>query len=180
MRVIAGSARRVPLVAPKGQNTRPTADRVKENMFNIIAADVPGARFLDLFCGSGAIGIEALSRGAGAAVFADISRDAISALNANLARAKFPGRVMPICALAAIAALEREGAGFDFIFLDPPYGQGLLDRALDALGGSSILLPEGMIIAECHKDEPIPGAGQLVLQDIREYGGTRLMFYGRY
>ena len=177
MRVIAGSARRTPLVAPRGQNTRPTADRVKENLFNIIAAHVPGARFLDLFCGSGAMGIEALSRGAKETVFVDISRDAINALNANLVRTRLSGRVMPMCALAAVSALEREGRGFDLIFLDPPYGQGLLGQVLEALGKSNILQPDGIVIAECDKDEPIPDVGPLVLQDTREYGGTRLLFY---
>ena len=177
MRVIAGSARRTPLVAPKGQNTRPTADRIKENLFNIIAPYVPGARVLDLFCGSGAIGIEALSRGAGEAVFVDSSRDAISALTVNLARARLIGRIMPLCIFAAILMLNGEGMGFDIIFLDPPYGQGLLSKTMDELGKSNLLIPDGILIAECQVDESEPESGPLILQDIRAYGNTRLMFY---
>jgi len=177
MRIIAGSARRLPLVAPKGQHTRPTADRVKENLFNILAPDVAGSRFLDLFSGSGAIGIEALSRGAVEAVFADSSKDAISAITANLARAKLAGRVMPMCAMTAISMLAVEGRGFSIIYMDPPYGQGLLDKALRALAKSNLILPESVIVAECHVDEAEPEAEPLVLRDTRIYGQTRLLFY---
>jgi len=179
MRVIAGSARRTPLVAPKGQHTRPTADRVKENLFNIIAPYIAGARFLDLFCGSGAIGIEALSRGAVEAVFADSSKDATHALTANLTRAKLTGRVMHMCALAAVSVLGKEGRGFDVIFMDPPYGQGLLAPALDALAKSGLVLPESIVIAEAHVDEEEPQHVPLVLDDTRIYGNTRLLFYSR-
>ena len=177
MRVIAGSARRTVLAAPKGQHTRPTADRIKENLFNIIASHIPGARFLDLFCGSGAIGIEALSRGCGEAVFVDLSKDAVSVTQANLAKAKLTGKVLPMCVFAAIARLGQEAKQFDIVFLDPPYGLGLLDRTLEALGQSSILAPEGIVIAECSVDGAVPETGPLVLQDTREYGGTKLMFY---
>jgi len=177
MRIIAGLARRTPLVAPKGQDTRPTADRVKENLFNILAPHVAGAKFLDLFCGSGAIGIEALSRGAEEAVFADSSKDAIDALTANLTRAKLAGRIMPMCALKAISALGKEGRGFDIIFLDPPYGKGLMGRALDTLIKTSLLSPAGILVAECHVDEGVLEAEPLILQDTRIYGQTRLLFY---
>ena len=179
MRIIAGSARRTPLVAPKGQHTRPTADRVKENLFNIIAPQIVGAKFLDLFCGSGAIGIEALSRGAGEAVFADSSKDAIAALTANLARAKLTGRIMPMCAFEAVSVLGKEGRAFDIIFMDPPYGQGLLSKALGALVACNIISPAGIVIAEARVDEEEPEAGPLVLRDIRDYGQTRLLFYNR-
>ena len=177
MRIIAGSARRIPLTAPKGQYTRPTADRVKESLFNILAPNVADARFLDLFCGSGAIGIEALSRGASEAVFADSSKDAIAALTANFARAKLAGRIMPMCAITALSVLGKEGKAFDIVFMDPPYGQGLLSKALDAMAVSNILSPEGIVVAEMHIDEEEPGAGPLVLHDSRTYGQTRLMFY---
>jgi len=177
MRIIAGSARRTPLAAPKGQDTRPTADRVKENLFNILAPYIAGSKFLDLFCGSGAIGIEALSRGAKEAVFADSSRDAIQALTANLTRAKLTGRILPMCAMAAVSMLGNEGQEFDIIFLDPPYGKGLLAPALDALANSTIVSPTGIIVAECHTDEKAPES-VLALQDIRVYGSTQLLFYG--
>ena len=177
MRIIAGTARRTPLAAPKGQNTRPTSDRIKENLFNIIAPYMPGAKFLDLFCGSGAIGIEALSRGADGAVFVDISKEAVNITQANLARAKLTGAVTQNCTLAAIAQLKREGRRFDIIFLDPPYGMWLLEPVINNLDDGSLLAPEGLIIAECHVDEPRPQPKTLILQDEREYGNTRLMFY---
>jgi len=179
MRIISGSARRTPLVAPKGQDTRPTADRVKENLFNILAPHVADARFLDLFCGSGAIGIEALSRGASEAVFADISGDAINVLTTNLTRAKLAGRVLPMCALAAITMLGKEGQTFDIIFLDPPYGRGLAAQALESLVKSRIISPTGIVVAECDADEEVPiPEDTVVLRDVRAYGGTKLLFYG--
>ena len=181
MRVIAGAARRMALTAPKGQATRPTADRVKENLFNIIADEVPGARFLDLFCGSGAIGIEALSRGAAKAVFVDNARDAIAATQANLAHTRLVDKadVRLMCAVSAVSQLEREGREFDIIFLDPPYGSDLLNRTLESLGKNGILSPQGLLVVECPDDEPTPEAGPLVLYDTREYGAARLMFYRR-
>jgi len=178
MRIISGSARRTPLVAPKGKGTRPTADRVKENLFNILAPHIVGARFLDLFCGSGAIGIEALSRGAKEAVFVDSSIEAINVLNTNLARAKLSGHVLPMCALAAIATLGKEGYEFDIIFLDPPYGHVLWGQALEALVKNRIISPMGMVVAECETGEEIPlQEGTIALQDVRTYGGTKILFY---
>jgi len=179
MRIIAGSARRTPLTAPKGQNTRPTADRVKESLFNILAPHIQDATFLDLFCGSGAIGIEALSRGAREAVFADFSRDAIATVTANLTRAKFTGRILPMCALTAISALAKEGKTYDIIFLDPPYGNGLLAQAMEALDDSPLIPATGIVVAECDTHEPLPNTQNLQLQDKRIYGGTQLLFYSR-
>ncbi|MCL2405632.1 MAG: 16S rRNA (guanine(966)-N(2))-methyltransferase RsmD [Defluviitaleaceae bacterium] len=176
MRIIAGSARRTPLTAPKGTDTRPTADRVKENLFNILMPYIAGARFLDLFCGSGAIGIEALSRGAEEAVFVDTSRDAANTVSANLTRAKLTGRVLTMCALAAIPMLAREDKVFDIIFMDPPYSQGLTTQTLDALLKSPLLSPTGLVVAEIGADEEAPELG-LTLQDIRAYGSARLLFY---
>ena len=176
MRVIAGAARRTVLLAPEGHNTRPTADRVKENLFNIISPYVPGARFLDLYCGSGAIGIEALSRGAGEAVFVDASKDAIRVTNANLSRARLTGLALTMCAIAAITRLEHEGFSFDIVFLDPPYGMGLISRTLDALGKSPLITPKSLVIAECPANEHPKMAEPLILQDVRDYGSTRLMF----
>ena len=177
MRVIAGTAKRMALLAPKGQHTRPTADRIKENLFNIIGPYVTGAKFLDLFCGSGAIGIEALSRGAGEAVFVDASKSAVGITQSNLAKVRLPGTVLHMNAVDAIIKLEQEGRVFDIIFLDPPYGLDLLNQALDALSRSNIISPETLIIAENAKGEQV--ATSLELQDIRAYGSTQLMFYMR-
>lgn len=179
MRVIAGQARRTALAAPKGQSTRPTADRIKESLFNIIASYVPDARFLDLFCGSGAIGIEALSRGASGAVFVDISQDAVGVTRANLARVRFEERalVLQMCAVEAISRLGREGRSFDVIFMDPPYGKGLLGPVFDVLEESPILAAGGIVVAEIAADEPLPVAESLGRYDERVYGSTRLVFF---
>ena len=179
MRVIAGSARRSVLLAPHGLNTRPTADRIKENLFNIISPYVPGARFLDLFCGSGAIGIEALSRGACEAVFVDTSKEAMNVTQANIVRTRLTGLTMHMCTLAATSQLEGEGRAFDIIFLDPPYGSDMLGQTLKALDNSPLLCQDGILIAECSVNEEVPELAHLILQDTREYGNTRLMFYKR-
>jgi len=179
MRIISGLARRTPLVAPKGSSTRPTADRVKENLFNILAPHVAGARFLDLFCGSGAIGLEALSRGAEEAVFVDSAKDAIAALKVNLERTRLTtsAHAVHMCALAAVPMLGAEGKAFDIVFLDPPYGLGLVDKALEVLVSSGIVSPGGIVVAECDTKEDIQAAKPLVLQDTRAYGSTRILFY---
>jgi len=177
MRVIAGSAKGARLTAPTGQGTRPTADRIKENIFNIIAPYVPGACFLDLFCGSGAIGIEALSRGAKSAVFVDASSEAIATVNANLDKVKFTqkSRVLKMDAFAAIKHLKEES--FDVIFLDPPYSKSHLARMLNPLAKSNLLSNGGIIIAETSVDDEVIQIDGLVLKDERKYGNTRLMFY---
>ena len=177
MRVISGKARRTALVTPKGQATRPTADRIKENLFNIISPLVPDARFLDIFCGSGAIGIEALSRGAKEAVFIDISKDAIQATRSNLTRTRFEeySKVLKAHALEAIHGLKH--SSFDIIFMDPPYGSGLL--ATSAQAASTLLSGEGILITEIGLDESLLSTESLVMYDERAYGNTRLVFYKR-
>lgn len=179
MRVISGAARRMILLAPKGQNTRPSADRIKENLFNILSPNIPGARFLDMFCGSGAIGIEALSRGASEACFVDSSQEAIDITQANLARTNLTPRaaVLHMSAQRAISQLEREDRWFDIIFMDPPYGSSLINHVLDDLG---ILLADGgILVVECGGDNAPVTPGHLELYDEREYGNTRLLFYVR-
>ena len=179
MRVISGSARRMVLAAPTGQDTRPTADRVKENIFNIISPHVQDASFLDLFCGSGAMGIEALSRGAARAVFVDSSSHAIATTQANLAHTRLApnAKILPICALTAIAKLAQEGNKFDIIFLDAPYRQGLAEQTLAAIAKHNILAPGGIVATECAKGEPTPHIPGLTLTDTRKYGNTRLILY---
>ena len=126
MRVIAGSARRLLLKTPKGNDTRPTQDRIKETLFNILQNDVPGAIFVDLFCGSGGIGIEALSRGAAHATFVDNSRKAVRVIEENLQFTKLADRAEVLCRDAALALRALSGRrSFDLIFLDPPYDKGL-------------------------------------------------------
>ena len=150
MRVIAGTARRLPLVTPKGMETRPTTDRIKETLFNILQNDLPGCHFLDLFAGSGAIGIEALSRGAAKAVFVDNSKEALSCIRQNLEKTHLADRAIVIgqdCA-GAIHALDAKKMHFDIIFMDPPYGKGLEFQVLEALQGTTLVDEDTQIIIE--------------------------------
>ena len=154
MRVIAGTARSMPLKCIEGLDTRPTTDRIKETLFNMLQPEIPGCRFLDLFGGSGAIGIEALSRGADYAAFAENNRKAYDCIGDNLAFTKLAdrARVFFMDALGALRVLEGEGP-FDIIFLDPPYGKGLEREVLSYLLDSSLLTEDTTIILEAALNE---------------------------
>ncbi|MCR5215785.1 MAG: 16S rRNA (guanine(966)-N(2))-methyltransferase RsmD [Lachnospiraceae bacterium] len=149
MRVIAGSARSLALKTVEGLDTRPTTDRIKETLFNMIAFDIPGCRFLDLFSGSGAIGIEALSRGATEAVFVEQGSKQVDVIRENLAFTKLADRgiVMHTDAVTAIHRLAGKGS-FDLIFMDPPYDQGLEAIALQALRETDLCTEDTIIIFE--------------------------------
>lgn len=155
MRVIAGKARRLPLKTLPGADTRPTTDRIKETLFNILQPELLDCRFLDLFSGSGAIGIEALSRGARKAVFVEKNPKACACIRDNLAFTKLApdGQVMNMDVLQALRSLEGEGP-FDCIFMDPPYGMDLERSALEYLSGSALADENTLIIveAELHTD----------------------------
>ncbi len=152
MRVIAGKARRLPLKTLPGLDTRPTTDRIKETLFNILQPEIPYCRFLDLFSGSGGIGIEALSRGAESAVFVEKNPKACACIKENLAFTKLAGsgRVLCMDALAGVRSLQGEKP-FDCIFMDPPYGQDLEKQVLGELQNSSIAGEETLIIIEADK-----------------------------
>lgn len=174
MRVISGSARGLKLTAPAGLDTRPTLDRVKEALFNILAPELRGARVLDLFAGSGALGIEALSRGGDGAVFVDSAGAARDAVKKNLAAARLEDRA-EIVAGDALDYLRRCGGKFDLIFLDPPYGGGLYEKALGLIAGRGLLAPGGAVAAEWDDtvDEPFfPPA--FAREKDRRYGRVRL------
>ena len=149
MRVIAGTARRILLRTLPGENTRPTTDRIKETLFNILMSDIPGCRFLDLFAGSGAIGIEALSRGASAAVFIEQNRAAAECIRANLKSTHLEEKAMLLVCDAAAGIGRLHGQEpFDVIFMDPPYGQKLEKRVLEAIAQSNLTVPDTRIIIE--------------------------------
>lgn len=136
MRVIAGKARRIQLKTIEGTATRPTTDRIKETLFNMINSELYDSRFLDLFSGSGGIGIEALSRGAAKSYFVENAADAAACIEDNLRRTGLYGDavVMRMDAVAAVRALnDRQEQPFDFIFMDPPYGKQLEKEVLEAL-----------------------------------------------
>lgn len=178
MRVISGSARGLRLYAPKGLTTRPTVDKIKESLFNIINSSLPEAAFLDLFSGSGAIGIEALSRGAKRAVFVDSSNDSIEAIKRNLKASRLSEHavVIKMSAAAAIKYLAQNGERFDIIFMDPPYSKSLVDTALAAIDNERLLANDGFIIAEQSIDEPEPNIAGLEVFRIKEYKITKMTF----
>lgn len=178
MRVIAGSARGTILVAPQGRNVRPTTDRVKEAMFSIIQFRLPGARVLDLFAGSGALGIEALSRGAKSAVFVDESRASAELVKKNLQKTRLLDR-SNIEVNDFRSFLTRAGSGqFDLVLLDPPYHEGLWEQAMDALSSCQTLSEYGIIL--CERDgayPPVDVVGRLVLKKRYHYGKTVVDLY---
>jgi 16S rRNA (guanine966-N2)-methyltransferase len=157
MRVIAGTAKGLRLKSIEGLNTRPTTDRIKETLFNMISSDVYGCVFLDLFSGSGAIGIEALSRGARKSVFIENNNKALKCLKENLVHTKLDSKAQVISkdVIVGLKSLEKrkvesieENLIFDYIFIDPPYECGLEKKVLEVLSKSSIINSESTIILE--------------------------------
>lgn len=170
MRVIAGSARRLQLKTVKNMDTRPTTDRIKETLFNMIQDDIPSSRFLDLFSGSGAIGIEALSRGADHAVFVENNKAATACIRDNLAFTRLADQavVMESNAITAISMLESKKEFFDIIFMDPPYEKELEKEVLERLVHSPILDENTLIIVEASLDTDfsyLKEMGYLVIRD---------------
>ncbi len=180
MRIIAGAFRGRLLHTPKGDRIRPTIDRVRESIFNIIAAEVAGAKVLDLFAGTGAMGLEALSRGAQFCCFVDQGEEAVRLIrdNVQLCGARDRSRIIQGSAVSAIRRLGSENELFDLIFMDPPYGKGLIEKTLQIIGG--LVHNDTLIIAEHHiKDEPpkVPGIWQKDRD--RRYGDTLIAVYSR-
>ena len=149
MRVIAGSAKRIQLKTIEGMDTRPTTDRIKETLFNMISEYLADSYFLDLFSGSGAIGIEALSRGASKAVFVEQSRQAMNCIRENLKVTRLEEKAV-LFETDVISALKRMDSNekFHYIFMDPPYGQLLEKTVLEYLGHSNLLAEDALIIVE--------------------------------
>ena len=155
MRVISGKARGVSLVTPKGDHTRPTADRVKEALFSIIQFDLPGAKVLDLFGGTGQLGIEAISRGAKSAVFVDARDDACRLIKENLKRTKMEAEGAVVRS-DYLQYLNRCNEQFDIIILDPPYAEVFLENALKIITEIDILQSGGIIVAERPLGKELP------------------------
>lgn len=149
MRIIAGTARSLPLKTMNDMDTRPTTDRIKETLFNIIQWDMPGCYFLDLFAGSGQIGLECLSRGGAYAVFVENNRNAAKCIEDNIRFTKFTSQSRLYTQSFSDAIREMDGRyQFDYVFLDPPYQSDLDREALELLAASSLLKPNAVIIAE--------------------------------
>jgi 16S rRNA (guanine966-N2)-methyltransferase len=165
MRIIAGTRRSLPLKTIEGLETRPTTDKIKETLFNILQPEIPGCYFLDLFAGSGQIGLEALSRGAAYAVFVESSKKAAKCIEQNIQFTKFDTdcRLMVQDVRSAISMLEGRYT-FDVVFMDPPYDQDLEKEVLKVLSNSSILKPETIIVVEASL--------QTFFDDVEELGFT--------
>ena len=175
MRVITGSARGMKLKTLDGLDVRPTTDQVKESVFSIIQFEVEGARVLDLFAGSGQLGIEALSRGAQSAVFTDSSRAAVSVVKENLEHTRLAEKAT-VRNEDAIGFLKLTKDVFDIAFLDPPYGKGLIEKALEFLPDR--MSENGIIVCETAKEETLPdAAGRFSKHKEYRYGKIKLTVY---
>ena len=163
----------------KGLKLRPTSDRVKEAIFDILQDHIAGQQVLDLFAGTGALGIEALSRGARRAVFVEESPRSLTALRKNVEECKIKDQAQVLAreALAGIKILEAKGESFQLIFMDPPYGKGLAHKTLKILAKSSIVSPDTLIIAEHAPMDDIFSIPHLQRVDARKYGGTLVSFF---
>lgn len=181
MRITGGQSRGRILATPKGLEIRPSSDRVREAVFNVLGQDLSGLNVLDLFAGTGSFGIEALSRGAAYVHFIDISAQSISLIKKNLSA----------CGYALTAAISRidlrrgipagvpaSGKLFDLVFLDPPYGRELLPPLLEELSESTCLSPQALVVTESSRRENTPSpSGHLAPKDTRFYGDTRITIY---
>jgi len=179
LRVISGKLKGRKLFTLKGMDLRPTSDRVKEAIFDILQNSVEGQKVLDLFAGTGAMGIEALSRGAKRAVFVEASPRSLAVLYKNLAvgRLQEQAEVLSREVQAGMKILSERGETFDLIFLDPPYGKGLARKTLQALSGESILAPDALIVAEHSSAEDLDVVSFLERIDQRRYGSTLVSFF---
>jgi 16S rRNA (guanine966-N2)-methyltransferase len=184
LRIIAGEKRGAKLQTPAGQTTRPTLGRIRESLFMILQQDVIGANVLDLFAGSGALGLEALSRGARLACFVENDPPALEALRFNVDKLGWTTRAR-VWAQDAMSFLRQAPTGeapYDLILLDPPYGQNLAAEALELIGASieSWLTPAGIVVIQTGSRETLPEQIDSLLQfRLARYGATRIAFYRR-
>ncbi len=178
MRIIAGNAKGREIVAPKGRNTRPTLAKVKEAMFGMVQFDTEGAEVLDMFAGSGALGIEALSRGAAHAVFCESDRQTCGIVKSNLIRLGMEDRATVICrdAIAALSDFAANGNRFSLVLIDPPYASDLIDRALALLVGLDLLENDAIVICEHPWKMPPTTPNGISARTARKYGETALTY----
>lgn len=180
MRVISGSAKSLKLKTVEGTKTRPTQDRIKETLFNMIQYDIAGCTFLDLFAGSGGIGIEALSRGAKRACFVEKARNALACIRHNLKYTGLESKadVMSADVISAVCRLEQQGQVFDYIFMDPPYQKGWEDQILSMLDQSPVCGRDTIVIAESSLDTVISDKdyGNLRVEKVKKYKTNKHTF----
>ena len=175
MRIIAGSRKGHTIFAPRGRDTRPTSDRVRENVFNIVAPWVEGARVLDLYAGSGAMGLEALSRGAAGVVFVEADRDAVRAIERNLDKLRLTGAtVVRTEAMTGLAQEATAGRKYDLVLVDPPYAMTDFDTLARYL--PRVLADDGLAVLESAARTEPELAG-LAVRTTRKYGSTRVTVF---
>ena len=173
MRIISGEKRGAKLITLSGDDTRPTTDRVKESLFNIIQFSIRGARVLDLFAGSGGLGLECISRGAEYACFTDVNSEAVKIVNSNIEKLGFADRTKVVCGdyTRMLSGSEK----YDIIFLDPPYASDYIQKALELIKNNNVLTPRGIVVCETIKDKQLNTDGFNTKKDV-SYGITRLVF----
>ena len=183
MRVVAGSARGRQLTGPKGPGTRPVMDRVKTALFDILAPHIRDTRFLDLFAGTGAIGIEALSRGAASATFVELGPEPLKLIRENLAATRLAARaeILRADVFAFLARAPAAARRYDIVYVAPPQYQGMAARAVTQLDAAPLTDPGGLVIAQIHPRERSSldalTPRRLQIYDERRYGSTLLVFY---
>ena len=178
MRVISGTSRGKKLSSLEGLETRPTLDRVKEALFNILQFDIKESKILDLFSGSGALAIEALSIGAKEAVLCDSLNKAITIINKNLdaTKLKNKAKVLNEDYLVALNILKKESKKFDIIFLDPPYKSDYISKSIKKILEYNLLSDDGIIVAETDDENKIENIKDIKIYDVRKYGIVHIVF----
>jgi len=179
LRIISGALKGKKLFSPKGINTRPTADRIRENIFNILSSRIINSVVLDLFAGTGALGIEALSRGASFAIFMDTDKDALSVIEKNVAACRLQNRIKIIKAdiVKNNIAADNRLPPVNLVFMDPPYNKNLIKPALINLSASRFLQKNSLIIIEHALEETLSGfVLEYKISDQRRYGKTLVSF----
>ncbi len=188
MRIIAGQAKGTKLTSLKGSQARPTLDQVRESLFNTLGYDLSGEYFLDWFGGSGAIGIEALSRGAEKVVLVENNLRSQDLIYANLKKCRFLNdentkscfrwELLKIDALQALSVMEKKALKFDVVYIDPPFTNNLYEKCLTALSKTELLKKESLVVVEHHSTNVLKEIyGKLLLNDQRQIGDTSLSFY---
>ncbi len=179
MRVIAGRARGHKLISPEGLEVRPTSDRVKESIFNIIQRKLPDSKVMDFFSGTGNLGIEALSRGAAKAYFIDKSPKSIMVIRENLEKTRLidQAEIVNMAAETAVAALAAKGLRADIIFMDPPYLKGFEELMLEKIALQGLLADEGIIVVEHSRTTIIKEDIKFTRYRRNDYGSTSVSFY---
>jgi 16S rRNA (guanine966-N2)-methyltransferase len=177
VRIIGGTARGRRLHGPRGRLIRPTPDRVREAVFDILG-EVSGQEVLDLFAGTGAMGLEALSRGASWCTFVDRGREALELTARNAALCGFANvEVIRADPSRGLRRLQERGRRYDLVFCDPPYGRGLVPKTLARLEASPLLAPEAVIVAEHAPTDALKGVGRLRPSESRRYGDVQITFF---